>query len=529
MKTFWAGRNAMSRLRVFLIAFCLIAATPHLSGNIILLSRLSNAEAYASVSWGEGTAPPQSQTGFLPAHLSNAAMDQVGDGYDVASSTSNSTITLNSLGLQVAGNGTADTSVSVDGRARASAKLIILSFTLTEVSYPYSITGQLHGADCDFAFCEIASAELTGENGPIFRKVGVPLSESGTLSPGNYTLTVEVHAWTPGCTCDDSSDANFTFAIDGPASTPVPTATPIPVTRATNLSTRLPITVFDSGIAGFIITGGGPRHILLRGIGPSLGNIMPNPLHDPTLTLNRGSQDLTNYDWRDSQEAAIIATGHAPTNDLEAAILIDLAPGAYTASLRGAPNYSDSGIGLVEIYDLTTDQDSRLANISTRGVVGTGDQIVIAGFILGGANSADTIILRGIGPSLIEFVPDPLLDPKLELRNSQGALIASDDNWMDDPNQAAIIQAAGLAPSNDLESAIAATLLPGPYTVLLSGVNNGTGVGLVEVYDNPTIAPIPSPTPGGSAARNKTAAPVEECSDNFGHENCVILRDSAKW
>jgi len=182
----------------------------------------------------------------------------------------------------------------------------------------------------------------------------------------------------------------------------------------------------------------------------------------------------------------------------------------------------------VEIYDLTTDQDSRLANISTRGVVGTGDQIVIAGFILGGANSADTIILRGIGPSLIEFVPDPLLDPTLELRNSQGALIASDDNWMDDPNQAAIIQAAGLAPSNDLESAIAATLLPGPYTVLLSGVNNGTGVGLVEVYDNPTIAPIPSPTPGGSAARNKTAAPVEEFSDNFGHGNCVMLRDSAK-
>src|SRR5205814_5852500 len=100
------------------------------------------------------------------------------------------------------------------------------------------------------------------------------------------------------------------------------------------------------------------------------------------------------------------------------------------------------------------------------------------------------IIVRGLGPSLTQFgVPNALADPKLELRNSQGALIASDDNWMDDPNQAAIISESGLAPTNNLESAIAATLMPGTYTALLSGVNDGTGIGLVEVYDRGAPAP----------------------------------------
>jgi hypothetical protein len=171
-----------------------------------------------------------------------------------------------------------------------------------------------------------------------------------------------------------------------------------------------------------------------------------------------GFQTLTNDNWRDTQEAEIIATGRAPSNDLESAIVADLAPGAYTAILAG--NADTTGVGLVEVYDLSTNQDSRLTNISTRGNVGTGDDIVIAGFILG-EGSVGTTILRGLGPSLSETGVSALPDPKLELRDSQGVLTASDDNWMDAPNQAAIIQAAGLAPSNPLESAIAAILLPG--------------------------------------------------------------------
>ena len=148
----------------------------------------------------------------------------------------------------------------IQGQARGSAKLIVLTFTLTD-RHPYSITGQLNGAGCDFPFCSKATAKLTSETGTIFEVVGTTLSESGTLLPGNYTLSVDVYAAAQGITTYFSSDANFAFALDGPVSTPTPTPTPIPVTRATNLSTRL----FDgtreveNGIGGFIITGTRPE------------------------------------------------------------------------------------------------------------------------------------------------------------------------------------------------------------------------------------------------------------------------------
>jgi hypothetical protein len=161
-------------------------------------------------------------------------------------------------------------------------------------------------------------------------------------------------------------------------------------------------------------------------------------------------------------------------------------PGPYTAIIRG--NDATSGVALVEAYDV--DQagvPTKLANISTRAFVSTGSDIVIAGFILGGSGSDDSIIVRGIGPSLTQFgVPDALANPTLELRNSSGTLIRSNDNWMDDPTGtcAAIMVGAGLAPTDPLESAICATLPPGQYTALLAGQNNGTGVGLIEVYDH---------------------------------------------
>jgi N-acetylneuraminic acid mutarotase len=508
MKTPLAGPNAMNRIRVFLIATSLLAATPRLFGDIILVSRLSDAEVFAE--------PPQSQTGFLPANLCSEAAFVFAMGVRAgASSMSSSSILINSPmeGLRVVGNGTASAE-TFRFAANASAKLIVLSFTLTEVSYPYSITGQLNGAKCSSFSCSMATAKLTGETGTIFERVGTTLSESGTLPPGNYTLSVDVHASTTAFnqTGSANSNANFTFALDGPMSTPTPTPAPTPVTRATNLSTRLLVgTGNGRGIGGFIITGNGPRHLLLRGIGPSLSGIIPNTLPDPSLTLNRlrcNSQNLTNNNWRDTQEAEIIATGRAPSSDLESAIVADLPPGAYTAIL--ADTAGTTGLGLVEIYDLSTNQDSKLANISTRGNVRTGDDIMIAGFILGAASDEDSIVLRGIGPSLYGFLPDNLLaDPRLELRDSNGQLIIGNDNWMDDPNQAAIIQAVGLAPNNNLESAIAATLMPGPYTALLSGTNNGTGLGLVEVYENP-LTPAPSPTP----APVPTPTPTPCCADD---------------
>jgi hypothetical protein len=240
----------------------------------------------------------------------------------------------------------------------------------------------------------------------------------------------------------------------------------------------------NAGIGGFIITGSAPKHVLLRAIGPSITGIS-GVLADPVLELHRpGAPTINNDNWRDdpAQEAAILATGIAPTNNLESAIDTTLNPGAYTAVVRGKNN--TSGIGLIEVYDLSQAVLAKLGNISTRALVGTGNDIVIAGFVLGNQGGDDRLVARGIGPSLTAFgVPNALANPTLELRDSNGALLIANNDWQDDPAQAAELTAAGLAPTNPLESGIAATLPPGAYTALLAGQNNGTGVGLVEVYD----------------------------------------------
>jgi len=239
-------------------------------------------------------------------------------------------------------------------------------------------------------------------------------------------------------------------------------------------------------IGGFIITGTAPKHLLLRAIGPSLSPGVPNVLANPVMELHGpgGFVTIINDNWRDdpAQEALIIASGIPPTNNLESAIDAPLSSGSYTAIVSGKNN--TSGVGLVEAYDLSQAADSKLSNISTRAFVETGDNAVIAGFILGGNNGSDRIIARGIGPSLTAAgVAEVLADPTLELRDGDGALLASNNDWQDDPNQAAELTTAGLGLTNPLESGIAATLPPGPFTVLLAGLNDGTGVGLVEVYD----------------------------------------------
>jgi hypothetical protein len=240
------------------------------------------------------------------------------------------------------------------------------------------------------------------------------------------------------------------------------------------------------GIGGFIITGTAPMHVLIRAIGPSLSPGISNVLADPVLELHGPGAfvTITDDNWRDNpaQEAAITATGIQPSNDLEAAIDATLSPGTYTAIVRG--KNSTSGVGLVEVYDLSQAVPSRLANISTRALVGTGSNVVIAGFILGNNSGNDRVVARGIGPSLTaQGVPNALADPVLELRDSNGTLLVANNDWQDNPVQASELIAAGLAPTNPLESGIARTLSPGLYTVLLAGVDDGTGIGLVEVYD----------------------------------------------
>jgi hypothetical protein len=241
------------------------------------------------------------------------------------------------------------------------------------------------------------------------------------------------------------------------------------------------------GIGGFIITGSAPKHVLLRAIGPSLSQLgVPNVLADPVLELHGPGAfaTITDDNWRDDpvQETLILASGLAPANNLESAIDAILNPGSYTAIVRGKNN--TSGVGLVEVYDLSEAVLAKLGNISTRAFVSTGNDIVIAGFILGNHSGNDRIIVRGIGPSLTALgVAAALADPTLELRDSNGALLSSNNDWQDNLAQAAELTAAGLAPTSPLESGIAATLPPGLYTALLAGLNNDTGVGLVEVYD----------------------------------------------
>jgi uncharacterized repeat protein (TIGR01451 family) len=285
---------------------------------------------------------------------------------------------------------------------------------------------------------------------------------------------------------DNSATASTTVLPGGTTPTPSPaTPTPTPAAQAINLSTRMRVQTGDNvGIGGFIISGGAPKHLLLRAIGPSITSV-PGVLADPVLELHRpGFATITNDNWRDdpAQEAAILATGIAPANDFESAIDATLNPGAYTAIVRGQNN--TSGVALIEVYDLSHAVPAKLANISTRAFVSTGSDIVIAGFILGNNSGNDKVILRGIGPSLTALgVANALANPTLELRDSNAALLLANNDWQDDPAQAAELTAAGLAPLSNLESGIAATLPPGLYTALLAGLNNGSGVGLVEVYD----------------------------------------------
>jgi plastocyanin len=275
-----------------------------------------------------------------------------------------------------------------------------------------------------------------------------------------------------------------------PSATPTPSPTPTPnptvPAQALNISTRVEALTGDQvPIGGFIITGTDPKRVILRAIGPSLATIgISNPLADPVMELHASDSSLitTNDNWKDSDEANIEATGLAPVNDLESAIVSTLDPGSYTAVVSG--KNGGTGISLVEAYDLDQAADSQLGNISTRGFVGVSEEVMIGGFILGGGGANTTVVARGIGPSLTQFgVADALPDPTLELHDGNGALIQSNDNWKD--TQQTEIEATGLQPSNDLESAVLATLAPGAYTAIVAGSGGVTGVALVEVYRLP--------------------------------------------
>jgi hypothetical protein len=361
---------------------------------------------------------------------------------------------------------------------------------------------------------------LSSDDGGEFLKgTGDQLNTDPMLGPlqnnGGPTLTHDLLAGSPAI---DTGDPNFTppplndqrgptytRVFNGridigslevqpkpPIPTPTPTPSPSPTPAQTlNISTRLRVETGNSVlVGGFIVTGNAPKGVAIRGIGPSLAAFgISDALSDPTLELRaaNGALIAQNDNWQDNpaHAAELTALGLALQHPNESGIVATLQPGAsYTAILAG--NNGGTGVGLVEIYDANQAADSQLANISTRGFVQTGNNVMIGGFILGGGGNSAQVAVRGLGPSLSEFGLSPVLsDPTLELRDNNGALVMSNDDWQENPTHAAQLSAHGLALPNFRDAGIFAIFPPGVFTVILAGSNSGTGFGLVEIYNVP--------------------------------------------
>jgi hypothetical protein len=300
---------------------------------------------------------------------------------------------------------------------------------------------------------------------------GTALSDMAVYSSttlASLGVTPGTYVWTWGAGADQKFTLNIESAI-------------LPAANVTNSSTRAVVLAGQSGpIAGFIVSGGA-KTVVVRGLGPTLnqsgfgGGVVADPF--VSLFDRAGNLLQTNDNWKDSQQAEIQATGLAPPNELESAILRTLQPGNYTAALSGKGGTLPR-LGLVEVYDANTGALAELTNVSTRGFVGTGSAVIIAGFI---SNGSTQVVVRGLGPTLAQFgISQPLADPVLALFDGNGNLVSTNNNWKD--TQQAAIQASGLAPPNELEAAILAPVATGNYTAILSGNGGGTGIGLVEVY-----------------------------------------------
>ena len=252
-----------------------------------------------------------------------------------------------------------------------------------------------------------------------------------------------------------------------------------------NISTRARVETGQNRelIGGFIIPPGAAKTVLIRAIGPTLAKSnVTGSLPDPILELHSPDGSITSNDnWMDSQKTEIQNTGLAPKDDRESAILASLAPGNYTAIIRGKPPIED-GVALVEVYDLDPAASSTLANLSTRGFVQSADNVLIGGFIIGGGNGAGKVMIRALGPSLSDAgITRVLPDPVVTLYNSSGTLLAANDDWAD--TQPLEIEATGIAPPSTLESAIVTTLRSGSYTAIVQDLKGNSGVALVEVYN----------------------------------------------
>ncbi|MEY2510612.1 MAG: hypothetical protein QOE26_1375 [Verrucomicrobiota bacterium] len=354
-------------------------------------------------------------------------------------------------------------------RLQPDGRILLLDFTLRRLNYDGS-------SDSTFRVPQIASG-----NSASATLAGMELQPDGRiLIYGSFNRVNGIRrtgvAW---LLPDGSVDPTF-----------VPDPSVIATGFARNFSTRL---VVGTGefvlIGGFIVDGTSPKKVMIRAIGPSLATAgVPTPSADPRLSLrdSSGAEIARNDNWQQTQIGGVItsdqaseiqASGLAPKSDSEAAMIVSLAPGQYTAVVEDA---AGQGTALVEMYDLDGSTTTRVANISTRGGVGTGDNVMIGGAILGGTHPTE-VLVRALGPSLTTSgVISALQDPNLTLYNANGFLVGSDENWKD--NQRSDIENTGAAPTDDREAAILAVLQPGNYTAVVRGKNNTTGIALVEFY-----------------------------------------------
>jgi hypothetical protein len=249
------------------------------------------------------------------------------------------------------------------------------------------------------------------------------------------------------------------------------------IPRASAISTRMGVLTGDTvPIAGLIVGGSAPKTVVVRARGPSMG--IAGTLANPTMTLvpAAGGPALTNDDWQTDPNAGLLqASGFAPGNAQESAIYASLNPGAYTAIVSGVGG--STGIAIVELYEIDH-PEIPMIGISTRGLVQTGDSVMIAGFIIQG-DAPQTVVVRARGPSM--GIAGALADPTLTLVPAAGGPTLTNDDWGTAANAGALA-ASGFAPGNAKEAALLVTLNPGAYTAIVSGSGGTTGVAIVEVY-----------------------------------------------
>ena len=400
--------------------------------------------------------------GTLSVHLVNGFTPAVGQTYRLVNAAS-----LSGAFTSIVEPSQAGISVTSD----ATGLIVTITSVVAGAPVISSATTVNAAPGAPFSY-QIAATNSPTSFGATNLPAGLTVDHNTGLISGTPTTTGAFIVPINANNAAGSGQADLMIIID-----PTFGSAALPPSNLVNISTRLNVQTGDNVlIGGFIITGTDPKKVLIRAIGPSLP--LAGVLANPTLELYQGTTLLeANDNWMDSpNKQAIIDSTIPPTNPLESAIVRSVPPGNYTAIERGVNN--GTGIGVVEAYDLDTSANSKLANISTRGLVQTGDNVLFAGTIIVG-QASQKVIIRALGPST--GVPGAMADPTLELHDGNGALLEANDNWVDSPNKQAIIDST-IPPPNNAESAIVRTLTPANYTAIVRGVNNSTGIAVVEVY-----------------------------------------------